>query len=41
MMSVEFGMANQFIRDLSSNTRRGLRKKRGTEIFLVLLPSDI
>ncbi|MDP2676955.1 MAG: recombinase family protein [bacterium] len=27
MMSVEFGMANQFIRDLSSNTSRGLRHK--------------
>lgn len=27
MMSVEFGMANQFIRDLSINTRRGLRAK--------------
>ena len=27
MMSVEFGMANQFIRDLSSNVKRGLRLK--------------
>mgnify|MGYP003394173587 CR=1 FL=1 len=27
MMSVEFGMANQFIRDLSANTKRGLRAK--------------
>ena len=27
MMSVEFGMANQFIRDLSANTARGLRQK--------------
>ena len=27
MMSVEFGMANQFIRDLSSNTSRGLHHK--------------
>ncbi len=27
MMSVEFGMANQFIRDLSVNTSRGLRHK--------------
>ena len=27
MMSVEFGMANQFILDLSINTKRGLRKK--------------
>ncbi len=27
MMSVEFGMANQFILDLSSNTKRGLKAK--------------
>src|SRR3989344_2346705 len=27
MMSMEFGMANQFIRDLSVNTARGLRAK--------------
>lgn len=27
MMSVELGMANQFIRDLSTNTKRGLRLK--------------
>src|SRR3989344_3576965 len=27
MMSVEFGMANQFLRDLSQNTKRGLRAK--------------
>src|SRR3989338_8781854 len=27
MRSVEFGMANQFIRDLSSNVKRGLRAK--------------
>ena len=27
MMSVELGMANQFIRDLSENTKRGLRAK--------------
>jgi len=27
MMSVEFGMANQFVRDLSQNTKRGLRAK--------------
>ena len=27
LMSVEFGMANQFIRDLSQNTSRGLRQK--------------
>ncbi len=29
MMSVEFGMANQFVRDLSLNVKRGLRKKVG------------
>lgn len=28
MMSVELGMANQFIRDLSTNVKRGFRKKR-------------
>ena len=27
LMSVEFGMANQYIRDLSYNTKRGLREK--------------
>ncbi len=27
LMSVEFGMANQFILDLSANTKRGLREK--------------
>lgn len=27
LMSVEFGMANQYILDLSSNTKRGLREK--------------
>jgi DNA invertase Pin-like site-specific DNA recombinase len=27
IMSVELGMANQFIRDLSQNTKRGLRAK--------------
>ena len=27
LMSVEFGMANQFILDLSSNTKRGMREK--------------
>lgn len=26
-MSVEFGMANQYVRDLSTNVKRGLRKK--------------
>ena len=33
LMSVEFGMANQFIRDLSSNTSRGLRQKARMGIF--------
>ena len=33
MMSVEFGMANQFIRDLSSNTSRGLRHKARLGLF--------
>lgn len=27
MMSVELGMANQYIKDLSANTKRGLREK--------------
>ena len=27
VMQVEFGMANQYIRDLSTNTKRGLRKR--------------
>lgn len=33
MMSVEFGMANQFIRDLSSNTKRGMHSKAGKGVF--------
>ncbi len=33
MMSVEFGMANQFIRDLSSNTKRGLMSKVQKGVF--------
>ena len=33
MMSVEFGMANQFIRDLSSNTKRGMRSKAEKGVF--------
>lgn len=33
MMSVEFGMANQFIRDLSSNTKRGLNSKAEKGVF--------
>ena len=38
MMSVEFGMANQYIRDLSQNTRRGLRAKARTGIFPGVAP---
>jgi len=33
MMSVEFGMANQYIRDLSQNTKRGLREKARQGIY--------
>lgn len=33
MMSVEFGMANQFIRDLSSNTKRGMHSKAQKGMF--------
>ncbi len=33
MMSVEFGMANQFIRDLSSNTKRGMTAKAEKQVF--------
>jgi len=33
MMSVEFGMANQYIRDLSENTKRGLRQKARQGIY--------
>ena len=33
MMSVEFGMANQYIRDLSVNTARGLRAKARQGMF--------
>ena len=33
MMSVELGMANQYIRDLSVNTKRGLREKARREDF--------
>ncbi|TSC76392.1 MAG: recombinase [Parcubacteria group bacterium Gr01-1014_29] len=33
MMSVEFGMANQYIRDLSVNTKRGLREKARQGIY--------
>lgn len=38
MMSVEFGMANQFIRDLSANTKRGLRAKAEKGIFPKMPP---
>ncbi|MFA6270046.1 MAG: recombinase family protein [Candidatus Paceibacterota bacterium] len=38
MMSVEFGMANQFIRDLSSNVKRGLRAKVKRGEFPSLAP---
>jgi len=33
MMSVEFGMANQFILDLAANTKRGLHEKARRGIF--------
>ena len=33
MMSVEFGMANQYVRDLAVNTARGLRAKARQGIF--------
>ena len=33
MMSVEFGMANQYVRDLSVNTARGLRQKARQGIY--------
>ena len=33
MMSVEFGMANQFIRDLSQNAKRGLRSKAEKGVY--------
>ncbi len=39
LMSVEFGMANQFIRDLSSNTKRGLHHKARLGIFPSLAPT--
>jgi len=42
MMSVEFGMANQFIRDLSVNTSRGLRyKAKLLDTFPAQLPLAI
>ena len=38
MMSVEFGMANQYILDLSQNTSRGLREKARRGIYPGLAP---
>jgi site-specific DNA recombinase len=38
IMSVEFGMANQYIRDLSSNTKRGLRAKARQGIYPSVAP---
>ena len=38
IMSVEFGMANQYIRDLSQNTRRGLHAKARTGMYPGLAP---
>jgi len=39
MMQVEFGMANQYIRDLSVNVKRGLRAKVASGIFPSLAPA--
>lgn len=38
MMSVEFGVAKQFIKDLSENTKRGLRKKAESGWMPTLAP---
>src|SRR3989344_1230376 len=38
IMSVEFGMANQYIRDLSENTKRGLRAKARQGIYPSVAP---
>ena len=38
LMSVEFGMANQYIRDLAYNTKRGLREKARRGEFPSLAP---
>jgi len=38
MMSMEFGMANQYILDLSQNTSRGLREKARRGIYPGLAP---
>ena len=39
MMSVEFGQANQFIKDLSMNVKRGFRDKRRAGWFTGVAPS--
>jgi DNA invertase Pin-like site-specific DNA recombinase len=41
MMSVELGMANEYIRQLSANTARGLRQKARQGIYPALRRSDI
>ncbi len=38
MMSVELGMANEYIRQLSANTARGLRQKARTGVYPGLVP---
>ena len=38
IMSVEFGMANQYIRDLSANVTRGLRQKARLGIYPSIAP---
>src|SRR3989338_1810099 len=38
LMSVEFGMANQYIRDLSANVTRGLRQKARMGIYPSIAP---
>ena len=38
LMSVEFGMANQYVRDLSVNTARGLRQKSRQGIYPSMAP---
>ena len=38
MMSVELGMANEYIRQLSANTARGLRQKARTGVYPGLAP---
>jgi len=41
MMSVEFGMANQYILDLSSNVKRGLHEKARRGEFPIALPQSV